>query len=347
MLKSEGVRKSYKENSQISPSLRRHMGVIGRFIVGMLPLAPKFIVKRIAGRYVSGSDIQSAITLMKEMHKENTCFTIDVLGEEITSLDEARFFVEEYSRVLDAIVQNDIDANISLKPTALGLLLNRDVAIENIKEILKMAAVNDIFVRLDMEDHRVTQETIDIVILMQGMGFENIGTVLQGRLFRTEDDIKKISKSLGQLSDFRICKGIYLEPKDISYTSYQDIVNATNNCIDIMLDSGSYTAIASHDYPIINHSLEKLKELQMSSCEDPRINSAGSRIGKGSGYEFQFLLGVRGDLRRKLSSQGHLTRVYVPYGTKWYEYGIRRIRENPDIAWHATKALLLPWTNRR
>lgn len=346
-LKLEEVRKSYKENSQISHSLRRHMGVIGQFIVGMLPLAPKFVVKRIAGRYVAGSDIHSAITLMKEMHKENTCFTIDVLGEEITNLDEARFFVEEYSRVLDAIVKNEIDANISLKPTAFGLLLNRDVAIVNIKEILKKAAINDIFVRLDMEDHRVTQETIDIVLLMHEMGFENIGTVLQGRLFRTEEDIKKICTLLGPLSDFRICKGIYLEPKDISHTSYQDIVNATNDCIDVMLESGSYTAIASHDYPVINHSLDKLKELQMSFENDSRINSADSRIGKGSGYEFQFLLGVRGDLRRKLSAQGHLTRVYVPYGTKWYEYGIRRIRENPDIAWHATKTLLFPWTNRR
>ena len=323
------------------------MGAIGQLIVGMLPIAPKFIIKRIAGRYVAGSDIQSAITLMKEMTKENTCFTIDVLGEDITNLDEARFFVQEYSNVLDAIVLNQINANISIKPTALGLLLDRNVAIENILEIMTKASINDIFVRLDMEDHRVTQETIEIVLLMQEKGFENIGTVLQGRLFRTEKDIKKICDSLGPLSDFRICKGIYLEPKDISYTSYQDIVNATNNCIDIMLDSGSYTAIASHDYPIINHSLKKLEKLQMSPENDSRVNSGSPRSGKGLGYEFQFLLGVRGDLRRKLSSQGHLTRVYVPYGTKWYEYGIRRIRENPDIAWHATKALLFPWTNRR
>ena len=323
------------------------MVVLGRFIVKLLPIAPKFIVKRIAGRYVAGSNLHSAISLMKKMDKENTCFTIDVLGEEIKTLDEARFFVEEYSRVLDEIISHDIDANISLKPTAFGLLLDKDIAIQNIEEILNKAALSDIFVRLDMEDHRVTQATIDIVLLMHEKGFENIGTVLQGRLFRTDEDIRNITKSLGSFSDFRICKGIYLEPNEISHTGYQDIVNATNDCIDIMLESGSYTAIASHDYPIINHSLKKLENMKMYPDNDSRPNSIGPRNGKGLGYEFQFLLGVRGDLRRELASKGHLTRVYVPYGTKWYEYGVRRIRENPDIAWHVTKTLLMPWTNRR
>jgi len=323
------------------------MAGLGRFIVKLLPIAPKFIVKRIAGRYVAGSNLHSAISLMKKMDKENTCFTIDVLGEEIKTLDEARFFVEEYSRVLDEIISHDIDANISLKPTAFGLLLDKDIAILNIEEILNKAALSDIFVRLDMEDHRVTQATIDIVLLMQERGFENIGTVLQGRLFRTDEDIRNITKSLGSFSDFRICKGIYLEPNEISHTGYQDIVNATNDCIDLMLESGSYTAIASHDYPIINHSLKKLENMKMHPDNDSRPNSIGPRKGKGLGYEFQFLLGVRGDLRRELASKGHLTRVYLPYGTKWYEYGVRRIRENPDIAWHVTKTLLMPWTNRR
>ncbi len=323
------------------------MGVFGNFIVRLLPIAPKFVVKRVARRYVAGSDLNSTISLMKKMDRENTSFTIDVLGEEIRNLEEARYFVDEYSRVLDEIIHHKIDANISIKPTAFGLLLDKDTAIQNIEEILQKAASDNIFVRLDMEDHRVTQATIDVVLLMQEKGFENIGTVLQGRLFRTENDIRKISKLLGPLSDFRICKGIYLEPSDISYTSYQDIVKGTNKCIDLMLESGCYTAIASHDYPVINHSIEKLEDMGISPNNDPRENTIGSRKGKGSGYEFQFLLGVRGNLRRKLASQGHLTRVYVPYGTKWYEYGIRRIRENPDIAWHVTKTLLMPWTNRK
>ena len=323
------------------------MGVIGKIIVSLMPFAPKFLVKRIAGRYVAGSELESAIDLMKGMSKENTCFTIDVLGEEINDLEEARYFVDEYSRVLDSIVSNQIDAHISLKPTAFGLLIDKNAALSNIEEILKKAALNDIFVRLDMEDHRVTQETIDVVLEMQEKGFQNIGTVLQGRLFRTKEDIFAVSQKLGPLADFRICKGIYLESEEISYTKYQDIVDSTNECIDLMLEKGCYTAVASHDIPIINHSLEKLEKMNISINHDSRNNSSSTRVGKGPGYEFQFLLGVRGNLRRKLASEGHLTRVYVPYGTKWYEYGVRRIRENPDIAWHVTKTIIMPWTNRK
>ena len=188
------------------------MGLIGKIIVSLMPIAPKFLVKRIAGRYVAGLNLESAIDLMKNMSKENTCFTIDVLGEEIKDVDEARYFVDEYSRVLDSIVSNQLDANISLKPTALGLLIDKEVALSNIEEIMKKAAVNDIFVRLDMEDHRVTQETIDVVLEMQKKGFQNIGTVLQGRLFRTKEDIAEVSRELGSLADFRICKGT------VSYT---------------------------------------------------------------------------------------------------------------------------------
>ena len=323
------------------------MGVIGKIIVSLMPFAPKFLVKRIAGRYVAGSELESAIDLMKGMSKENTCFTIDVLGEEINDLEEARYFVDEYSRVLDSIVSNQIDAHISLKPTAFGLLIDKNAALSNIEEILKKAALNDIFVRLDMEDHRVTQETIDVVLEMQEKGFQNIGTVLQGRLFRTKEDIFAVSQKLGPLADFRICKGIYLESEEISYTKYQDIVDSTNECIDLMLEKGCYTAVASHDIPIINHSLEKLEKMNISVNHDSRNNSSSTRVGNGPGYEFQFLLGVRGNLRRKLASEGHLTRVYVPYGTKWYEYGVRRIRENPDIAWHVTKTIIMPWTNRK
>jgi proline dehydrogenase len=284
---------------------------------------------------------------MRGMSEENTCFTIDVLGEEINDLEEARYFVDEYSKVLDSIVSNQIDAHISLKPTAFGLLIDKNAALSNIEEILKKAALNDIFVRLDMEDYRVTQETIDVVLEMQEKGFQNIGTVLQGRLFRTKEDIVAVSQKLGPLADFRICKGIYLESEEISYTKYQEIVDSTNECIDLMLEKGCYTAVASHDIPIINHSLEKLEKMNISVNHDSRNNSSSTRVGKGPGYEFQFLLGVRGNLRRKLASEGHLTRVYVPYGTKWYEYGVRRIRENPDIAWHVTKTIIMPWTNRK
>jgi len=203
-------------------------------------------------------------------------------------------------------------------------------------------------VRLDMEDHRVTQRTIDLVLTLHQMGLKNVGTVLQGRLFRTLEDIQHLTEELGEYADHRICKGIYLESANIAHTEKRSITKATNEAIDSMLESGAYTAIASHDTAVIEHSLSSLKRMGMGpNISDPRSNAGSSRIGKGPGYEFQMLLGVRGDIRRKLAKEGHMTRIYLPYGSKWYEYGIRRLRENPDVAWHITKAILMPWSNRR
>ena len=324
------------------------MRFVGRSIVLFLPLMPKFFVRWISKRYVAGENLIDAIKVMESMKSENTCFTVDVLGEEINSISEASYFINEYNNLLDLIIENNVDANISIKPTALGLLLDEHKAQENLSNLLKKAELSNIFVRLDMEDTRVTQPTIDLIYEMHSRGYKNVGTVLQARLFRTPEDINNICTKLGPNADFRICKGIYLESNDIAFTDYQDIVEATNFSIDSMLKKGAYVAIASHDTSVINHSLDSLARIQMGAGkDDPRENSGSNRNGKGNGYEFQFLLGVRGDERRKLSSDGHLTRIYLPYGSRWYEYSMRRLRENPEIAMHVAKAFFLPWTNRR
>ena len=322
------------------------MRLFGQLVVGLMPITPKAVIRWVSKRYVAGSDMQSAISLMRKMSDEGACFTVDVLGEEINSMDEAQFFFEEYSNLIDSIVENDLDANISIKPTAFGLLIDPETALLNIENLVKKAAEHNMFVRLDMEDHRVTGPTIDVCTAIHEKGLHNIGVVLQGRLMRTLSDIADVCATTGKNSDFRICKGIYLEPENIAHTKYWDIVHATNDAIDAMLDSGAYTAIASH---VIAYSLAALKSRDMGPDKpDPRhTESPNLCSGKGPGYEFQFLLGVRGDVRRKLSEQGHTTRVYVPYGTKWYEYSMRRLRENPEIAFHVTKALLMPWTNKR
>jgi len=324
------------------------MGALGRLVMLMMPITPRFVVGWVAKRYVAGPDLESALQVMRSMKPQGACFTLDVLGEEITSLEEANFFVNEYNRALDAIIAEDMDANISLKPTAFGLLIDEKQALENIEKITRIASNNNIFVRLDMEDNRVTQSTIDIVIEMHNRGLTNIGTVLQSRLFRTGEDITSLSSKLGGNSDVRICKGIYLEPEDIAHTKYHDIVLATNKAIEDLLDAGAYTAIASHDIPVIDHSIAALEDRGMDpKIDDPRGNAGPVRSGKGPGYEFQFLLGVRGNIRRKLAKEGHLTRVYIPYGSRWYEYSMRRLRENPDVAWHVAKSIIMPWTNRR
>ena len=308
---------------------------------------PKWFVGWVSRRYVAGNNIDEAIRVMQRLSKENACFTVDVLGEEITTMDEAQYFYDEYARLIEEIIKHKLDSNLSIKPTAFGLLIDAEKGYLNIKNLVEMAAKHDMFVRLDMEDHRVTQDTIDVVVNLHNEGLKNVGTVYQGRLFRTLDDIDYLEEKLGAAADYRICKGIYLEPEEIAHTGYSEIVSATNASIDKMLAAGAYCAVASHDKPVIDHALSALKSYGMGpGIKDPRENSGQPRNGKGPGYEFQMLLGVRGPLRRKLAAQGHRTRVYIPYGEKWYEYSIRRLKENPTVGAQVAKAFLMPWTNR-
>lgn len=322
------------------------MGLFGKLMVSVLPITPKFLVGWVAKRYVAGKNLNSAVATMKKLgKKEGCCFTVDVLGEEISTLDEANYFLTIYEQVIDAIVSEGLDANISIKPTAFGLLIDEDVALANIKQLLEKAAKHDMFVRLDMEDNRVTQSTIDVVLKMHEMGLTNVGVVLQARLFRTLDDINAISDILGSANDIRICKGIYLESAEISHTEYRAINEAYSQALQLMFERNSYCAIATHDKPVVRDALAQLNELGMGpESDDPRQNAQITGDDKGPGYEFQMLLGVRGEMRRKLLKQGHKVRIYVPFGEKWYEYSMRRLRENPDIAWHVAKSFMMPWS---
>tara|TARA_B100001564_G_scaffold31909_1_gene23373 strand:- start:823 stop:1800 length:978 start_codon:yes stop_codon:yes gene_type:complete len=322
-------------------------GWFSKLVVGMTVRMPKWFVGWVSRRYVAGNTINDAVKVMQRLSKENACFTVDVLGEEISTMAEAQYFYDEYARLISAIIENGLDSNLSIKPTAFGLLIDREKGYQNIRNLVQMAAQNDMFVRLDMEDHRVTQDTIDVVVDLHNEGITNVGTVYQGRLFRTLADIDYLEQQLGPAADYRICKGIYLEPEEIAHTGYSEIVGATNASIDRMLSAGAYCAIASHDKPVIDYALSALESYGMGpGIDDPRKNAGKPRNGKGPGYEFQMLLGVRGPLRRKLAAQGHRTRVYVPYGEKWYEYSIRRLKENPTVGAQVAKAFLMPWTNR-
>ncbi len=324
------------------------MGLLGRVIVGLLPFAPKFIVSWVAKRYIAGENLEQALSAMRRISVEGSCFTIDVLGEEVRTMDETNFFVNEYALLLDAISSEGLDANISVKPTAFGLLIDRKKALDRIESLVRNAQGLGIFVCLDMEDSRITDATLEVLFTMHDRGLSNVGVAIQGRLHRTIADIGEITSRLGSNSDIRVCKGIYLEPDSIAYTSYSEIVEATSEAVNEAISKGAYVAIASHDGPVIDNALRTLDKFGMGPGKgDSRPLKPQKRKSKGEGYEFQFLLGVKGDIRRRLTSQGHRTRVYLPYGTRWYEYSMRRLRENPEVAWHVTKALLLPWTNRR
>ena len=234
-------------------------GWFSKLVVGMTIRMPKWFVGWVSRRYVAGNNIDDAVKVMQRLSKENACFTVDVLGEEISTMDEAQYFYDEYARLIEEIIKHDLDSNLSIKPTAFGLLIDADKGYQNIKNLVKMASEHDMFVRLDMEDHRVTQDTIDVVVNLHNEGLTNVGTVYQGRLFRTLDDIDYLEEKLGSGADYRICKGIYLEPENIAHTGYSEIVSATNASIDKMLAAGAYCAIASHDKPVIDHALSALK----------------------------------------------------------------------------------------
>ena len=201
------------------------VGWFSKMVVATTVRMPRWFVRWVSRRYVAGASLEEAVTVMKRLTSEGACFTIDVLGEEISTMDEANFFLEEYIRVMQAIKTHDLDANLSIKPTAFGLLIDPDLGLQNIRKLVQMAAEENMFVRLDMEDHRVTTDTIDVVTTLHAEGLTNVGTVLQGRLFRTLADIGELETTLGPHADYRICKGIYLEPEEISFTSYRDIVD--------------------------------------------------------------------------------------------------------------------------
>ena len=162
------------------------MAFLGKLIVAAMPLAPKPIIRMVASRYVAGQKLEDAITTMKRLSPEGACFTVDVLGEEITSLQEANFFLEEYSQLIYSIKENNIDAHISIKPTAFGLLIDKEVAYDNILDVTRKASENDIFVRLDMEDSRVTDSTIEFMIRIRSEGLNNIGVVLHCLLYTSD-----------------------------------------------------------------------------------------------------------------------------------------------------------------
>ncbi len=339
-------RTSNGQESPLQPLDMAQAGPFSRAIVGMTGVMPRWFVRWISRRYVAGPHLEDAVRVMQRLQSEGACATVDVLGEEIQSLDEATFFLDEYRRVMAAIVERGLDANLSIKPTAFGLLLDPEVGLQNIRLLVTEAAEHGMFVRLDMEDHRVTDDTIQVVTTLHGEGLTNVGTVLQGRLHRTGSDIEDLAVALGSNADHRICKGIYLEPEAIAHTARSAITDATIACVRTALDRGAYVGIATHDDNIVSASLEHLGSLGISPSEDGRQPCPPVRPGKGPGYEFQMLLGVRGDMRRRLRSDGHRTRVYVPYGEKWYEYSIRRLKENPTVATQVVKAFLMPWTNR-
>jgi proline dehydrogenase len=282
---------------------------------------PGPIVGFFAKGYIAGEELKHAVKTTKELNKKGMMATIDILGEFIKTKDEATYFKGHCLDILKAIDQEELDANLSLKPTQMGLELDKEFAFENIREIVALAAELNNFVRIDMEDHPCTDDTLEFFRRLREEFPGHVGVVVQSYLRRTLDDIDSLSD--GPLN-FRLCKGIYNEPRKVAYKEMETINRSFVCCLDKMFAKGAYVGIATHDEKLVFESLQL-------------INKHGL---KRADYEFQMLLGVDQELRDLLVDQGQRLRVYVPYGESWLPYSRRRLKENPSIAQHALRQML-------
>jgi proline dehydrogenase len=283
------------------------VALLDRAIVRLLPAVPKPVVQRLSSRYIAGSSIDDAVRVVGRLNAKGKLATVDVLGEEITSADEAHAIAAQYHDVLARIDANGLDANVSVKLTGLGLELDYDLCRENLQAVLLDARARGSFVRIDMEDSSTTDRTLRLYRELRDAGHENVGVVLQAYLRRTEDD-------LAGLENVRLCKGIYVEPVAIAYRGFDEVRANYVRCLEALVAQGSYVAVATHDEYLIREALRVVRDLPPDR------------------YEFQMLLGVRPDRADSLVASGHRLRVYVPYGVQWYEYSLRRLQENPRIA---------------
>jgi proline dehydrogenase len=289
------------------------VAILDRALVTLLPAVPKPVVRRLAGRYIAGDDLEDAVDVVRAVNGEGKMATIDVLGEEITSLDDARAIAGAYHDVFDTIDRKKLDSNVSVKLTGLGLSLDPEVCRDNLDALVADAAARDNFVRIDMEDSSTTDETLRLYRELREAGHERLGVVLQATLKRTLADVDALADLRPNV---RVCKGIYIEPPAISFREFEAVRGNFVRVLEALLDAGCYVGIATHDEWLVDRAQEAIAERGLGRDE----------------YEFQMLLGVRQELGDSLVREGHRLRIYVPYGTHWYRYSIRRLQENPKIA---------------
>jgi proline dehydrogenase len=307
------------------------MAVLDRAIVRLLPAVPRPVVKRLSRRYIAGEELSEACRVVKRLNEDGKLATLDVLGEEVTTREEALALVEAYRDVFETIRSEGLDSNVSVKPTGLGLSIDRNVCRQNLADLVRGAEERSNFVRIDMEDASTTSDTLEVYRELRAEGLSSVGVVLQARLRRTLDDISALADLRPNV---RVCKGIYLESPDIAYQGMQAIRENFVNAIDDLLEAGAYVAVATHDGWVIDRAKELLEQHGKKREE----------------YEFQMLLGVGDELGDQLVREGHRLRVYVPFGRRWYEYSVRRLQENPAMATAIAKATVrrfLPGHNGR
>jgi proline dehydrogenase len=284
--------------------------------------AAKFgLFKKLTTRFIAGENIGEAVAAIRELNAHGCTASFDHLNESVGSIAETESEVREYLDVLARIDKTGIDSNVSIKLSQFGLVIDPELAYRNAHRIVEDASRRGNFVRVDMEGSNVTQATIEVFKRLRAeFGLNDVGIVLQSYLFRTQDDARELLKIPARI---RLCKGAYNEPPEVAYPNKQDVDNNYVRVMQMLLASGVYHGIATHDPKMIDATIDFAQH---------------EGIGKDA-FEFQMLYGIRRDLQDQLARDGYRMRVYVPYGKHWYPYFMRRLAERPANIWFVLKNL--------
>jgi proline dehydrogenase len=297
------------------------MRLLDRALGWALPFVPRRIVGRFSRPYIAGSTVDEAITVVRNLRQQGALATLDILGEFISTREEAEAATRAHVDLFRRIAAEKLsETNVSIKLSALGLTIDRQLCLDNMRRLMTTVAEHDNFLRIDMEDSSWTSATLGIYRTLRAEFPRRVGVALQSRLRRTLDDVDDLTT---EPANFRLCKGIYREPRSVAYTDFDLIRRNFVHALDRMLERKAYVGIATHDEVLVWEGLRLARKYALSREQ----------------YEFQMLLGVDAELRGLILAAGHRLRVYVPFGEHWYPYSVRRLRENPEIAGHAFRAL--------
>ena len=297
------------------------VSIINSVFITFIKLLPRSLVSIFAKQYVAGEHADDVLKVTKKLNDSGYRVTVDILGEHFSDQNEIENIISEYSLLYKLIEKNKLDANISIKPTHIGLDVSYDYCLNSFKNILKTAEKYNNFLRIDMESSKATDDTIKIYGELAENSF-NVGPVFQAYLNRTYSDIQNIENK--EKLNFRLCKGIYKESSDIAIADYYEVNENYLKILEYAFQNNIYIGIATHDKTLIDQCYELIRKYNV----DPEM------------FEFQVLYGVpMDDYLKKHRKNNYNVRVYVPYGKQWYEYSIRRIKENPNILLYVLKNL--------
>ncbi len=297
------------------------MDLLSRLIVRIIHLLPESFVKPFAMRYIAGDKLPDAVRVTRTLNALNTMATIDVLGENAGTRDESLNAARAYEHVLRTIRDHHLNANLSIKLTQLGLLIDSEFCEAQVRNLLALGKSDNNFITIDMEDSSATSATLILYEKLRSQGFDNVGVAIQAYLRRSEEDIRRLMEMKAAI---RLCKGAYVEPESVAFHGREEIRQNYLRLLRMLLETKGYVGIATHDDVLVRAAYQYIEAMRLQPLD----------------YEFQMLYGVKNKLREKIVADGHRLRIYVPFGEYWYAYSMRRFKENPRLARTVLLALL-------